>query len=79
MLKSEHNKHFLIQDVTFKDSPDHNLVTYSDYVQIFAPTTSHNTDGVDVYGKPAYIHDCNIDVGDDIVAVHGSDLLVENS
>jgi hypothetical protein len=32
MLKSEHKKHFLIQDVTFKDSPDHNLVTYSDYL-----------------------------------------------
>ena len=59
MLKSEHNKHFLIQDVTFKDPPDHNLVTYSDFLEIdhvgiFAPTTSHNTDGVDVYGKPAY-------------------------
>ena len=50
-----------------------------DHVTIVAPTTSHNTDGFDCYGSPAYIHDCHIDVGDDNVAVHGSDLLVENS
>lgn len=95
MLKAEHSKHCLIQGVTFKDSPNHNLVMYCDYtevdhVTILAPASSggsldgtpgpsHNTDGVDVYGSPAYIHDCHIDTGDDNVAVHGSDLLVENS
>ena len=97
MLKADHSKHCLIQGVTFKDSPNHNLVMYCDHtevdhVKILAPPScegcpgldgtagpSHNTDGVDIYGSPAYIHHCHIDVGDDNVAVHGRDLLVEDS
>ena len=48
MFKAEHNKRCLIQGVTFKDSPNHNLVMYCDYMEgdhvtIVAPTTSHNT------------------------------------
>jgi len=37
-----------------------------------------NTDGLDVIGDSGHIHDCKIDVGDDIVAVKGGkDWLVE--
>ena len=95
MLKTSHSKHCLIQGVTFKDSPNHNLVMYCDYMEadhvtLLAPPScegcpsdggkpSHNTDGIDVYGSPAYIHHCHIDLGDDNMAAHGNDLLVENS
>jgi polygalacturonase len=34
-----------------------------------------NTDGIDVHGTPFYVHDTHIDVGDDNVAVHASDVL----
>jgi hypothetical protein len=33
MLKTSHSKHCLIQGVTFKDSPNHNLVMYCDYME----------------------------------------------
>lgn len=36
------------------------------------------TDGIDVHGTPAYIHNTVIDVGDDNIAVHASDVLVED-
>mmetsp|Transcript_10454 Transcript_10454/g.14440 ORF Transcript_10454/g.14440 Transcript_10454/m.14440 type:complete len:268 (-) Transcript_10454:227-1030(-) len=34
--------------------------------------------GIDVHGAPFYIHDCIIDVGDDNIAIHASDVLIEN-
>jgi len=37
-----------------------------------------NTDGIDVHGTPFYIHDCHIDVGDDNIAIHESDVLIED-
>jgi polygalacturonase len=37
-----------------------------------------NTDGIDVHGTPFYVHHTHIDVGDDNVAVHASDVLVED-
>jgi len=64
--------------------------TELDHVTVLAPPSesthtvngtkgpSHNTDAVDVHGKPFYIHDCHFDTGDDNVAVHESHLLVEN-
>lgn len=78
----------LISNLTFKNSPNHNLELYAspqelDHVSIFAPDSanvlipSHNTDGVDVHGSPSYIHDCDISVGDDHVALHANDTLVE--
>ena len=79
----------LVANTTFIDSPNHQLELYAspqelDRVTILAPDSanvpvpSHNTDGVDVHGNPAYIHDCHISVGDDHVAIHASDTLVEN-
>ena len=79
----------LIANLTFIDSPNHNLELFAspqelDGVTILAPDStnvpvpSHNTDGVDVHGSPAYIHDCHISVGDDHVAMHANDTLVEN-
>merc|ERR1712228_61341 len=47
-------------------------------ITIIAPIGSENTDGVDVYGSPVWIHDCYFDNGDDNVAVHANDTLIEN-
>lgn len=35
------------------------------------------SDGIDVHGSPAWIHGCHISVGDDNVAMHANDTLVE--
>jgi len=79
-FSSTTNVHF--SGVTFQNSPDHTLELYSDHteladVKILAPASSPNTDGVDVHGEPFYIHDSEISVGDDNVAVHASNLLVD--
>jgi len=73
----------LIQGVTFENSPNHNLELYTNYAEldkitITAPSTSPNTDGVDIHGQPFYIHDSTISVGDDNVAIHVSNVLIEN-
>jgi len=66
------------------DSPYHTLQVGCNfaeirYVNILAPGAGHyNTDGVDVHGSPFYIHNSNITVGDDNVAVHSNDTLIEN-
>ena len=39
---------------------------------------SHNTDAVDVHGSPFYVHDCHFDTGDDNIAAHSNDTLVED-
>ena len=36
------------------------------------------TDGIDVHGTPAYIHNTVIDVGDDNIAVHAPNVRVED-
>lgn len=75
--------------LTFRDSPNHNLELYASpmevaHVSILAPSStpgsslvSHNTDGIDVHGQPAYIHDVLISTGDDHIAFHANDTLVE--
>ena len=40
---------------------------------------SHNTDAVDVHGEPFYIHDVNFTTGDDNIAGHANNTLVEDS
>eukprot|EP00756_Hemistasia_phaeocysticola_P028342 Hpha_TRINITY_DN16170_c0_g7::TRINITY_DN16170_c0_g7_i1::g.8691::m.8691 len=80
-------KNVLIHNLTFKDSPNHFLEMMTDnaeisYTTILAPDShakvpSHNTDAVDVHGDPFYIHDCHFDVGDDNVAMHANNTLVE--
>jgi len=80
--------HALIRDTTFLNPPNHCLELYSDYTELSgvfvkAPASegdnpSHNTDAVDVHGTPFYVHDCNFDTGDDNIAGHANDTLVEN-
>ena len=36
------------------------------------------TDGIEIYGKPTYVHHTLIDSGDDNIAVHASHVLVED-
>jgi len=84
LLNYNNVENCLFEGVTFIDSPYHNLqvgCSYTEmrYINIFAPGEGHyNTDGVDVHASPFYIHDCNITVGDDNVAVHSNDTLIEN-
>jgi len=74
--------HVTIKDITVHDCPCHCLELYADFceidgISIINPLNSHNTDGVDVHGTPFHIHDSFISTGDDNVAVHKSDVLVE--
>jgi hypothetical protein len=96
LLSVSHTSHLLMQDITWKDSPNHVLEMYSDFtemsgVNVFAPPStsstiavngtygpSHNTDAVDVHGSPFYIHHCHFDTGDDNIAAHANDTLVED-
>jgi len=77
----------LVANLTFLNSPNHVLELYATPfevvgVTILAPPStgsapSHNTDGIDVHGNQAYIHDSVISTGDDHVAMHANDTLVE--
>lgn len=84
----------LLADTLYKDAPNHVLELGCDFcelsgVRVLAPpstgpcekdeTCSHNTDAVDVHGSPFYIHHVNFNTGDDNVAVHANDTLVEDS
>ena len=79
----------LVATLSFRDSPNHNLELFASPQEVAnvtilapdsqnAPVPSHNTDGIDVHGSPAHIHDCHISVGDDHVAMHANDTLVED-
>ena len=81
----------LIADLTFINSPNHNLELYASpfevvNVTILAPPStgvdpskqSHNTDGIDVHGSPSYIHLTRISTGDDHIAIHANDTLIED-
>ena len=90
LLKTNGVSNLLIKGVTWIDSPNHSLELYSVGPQevvnttILAPAStgvavpSHNTDGIDVHGSPAWIHDSFISVGDDHIAIHASDTLVSD-
>ena len=79
----------LIANLTFRDSPNHQLELYASpfevaYVTILAPPStggngpfSHNTDGIDVHGNEAHIHHCHISTGDDHIAFHANSTVVE--
>eukprot|EP00727_Mastigamoeba_balamuthi_P008668 m51a1_g4423 hypothetical protein (398) ;mRNA; f:53765-54958 len=82
-------RNVVVAGLTWRDPPDHCLQLYADNAEVFGvtmrapPSTgvaepSHNTDGVDAHGTPFYVHDCDISVGDDNVAVHANDTLVED-
>ena len=76
-------------NIVVQDSPNHTLELLSNSVEvvevsILAPssvdptTPSHNTDGIDVHGSPFWIHRSRISVGDDHVAFHANDTLVDD-
>lgn len=76
----------LIANISFKDSPNHQLEIYASPAEIThvsitappstAPVPSHNTDGIDVHGDNFYVHDSYISTGDDNVAIHASNVLI---
>eukprot|EP00727_Mastigamoeba_balamuthi_P012173 m51a1_g7579 putative probable polygalacturonase (441) ;mRNA; f:187072-188600 len=79
----------IVTGITVKDCPNHCLEMYSSNTEIFGitlrapPSTgiakpSHNTDGIDVHGDNFYVHNCDISVGDDNVAIHSSRVRVED-
>jgi len=84
----DHCHHVLIKDITVIGCPNHCLELYADYtevdnIKIINPSSkakdpSHNTDGIDVHGTPFYIHDSYISTGDDNVAIHASNVLVQD-
>jgi polygalacturonase len=79
---------FLIANLTFLNSPNHNLEVYASPAEVVGVTVlappstgvdapSHNTDAVDLHGEFFYIHGCHFSVGDDNLAIHSSHVLVE--
>ena len=80
----------LVANLTFLDSPNHNLELYASPaelagVTVLAPPStaaenpSHNTDAVDVHGDYFWVHDCAFSVGDDNLAIHASHGLFERN
>ena len=87
-------QHALLSDTLYLNAPNHVLELYCDNcelsgVRVLSPpstgdcekdnTCSHNTDAVDVHGSPFFIHDVNFTTGDDNVAMHANDTIVEDS
>ena len=81
----------VLTNFLLKNCPNHCLEMYTDSTEIFnihienppselknTNDESHNTDGIDVHGQPFYVHDCIINTGDDNVALHANDTLIEN-
>jgi polygalacturonase len=78
----------LVSDVTFTNSPKFHLVPKQvndltiERVKVRAPASSPNTDAIDPGpGKNFWIHDCDIDTGDDniVIKTGGSNILIENN
>eukprot|EP00727_Mastigamoeba_balamuthi_P005224 m51a1_g1470 putative polygalacturonase at1g48100-like (484) ;mRNA; f:247845-249364 len=80
----------IVSGITVRDCPDHCLEMYSSNTEIFGitmrapPSTgiakpSHNTDGIDIHGDNFWVHDSDISVGDDNVAIHSSKVRVEDN
>lgn len=74
-----------IEGVTLTNSPMFHLLLQGDdmtveNIRIVAPSDSPNTDGIDPAGHRIVIRGCEIDTGDDHVALHSgsSDMLVED-
>jgi len=74
----------LFKDTTFINSPSHTLEigcsdTEMNNITILAPGDGHyNTDGIDVHGSPFWVHNSFISVGDDNLAIHANDTLVDH-
>ena len=84
----------LLEDTLYVNGPNHILELGCDYcelarVKVLNPpstgdceksdTCSHNTDAVDVHGDPFYVHGVNFSTGDDNIAGHANNTLVEDS
>eukprot|EP01084_Bolivina_argentea_P067051 122209_1 len=92
LMEAHSSSHVVITNILIKNCPDWCLMMATDYTEIFnihiqnppsilknSNDESHNTDGVDVFGQPFYIHDCTINTGDDNVAIkNANDTLIEN-
>ncbi|MDE1160914.1 MAG: glycoside hydrolase family 28 protein [Acidobacteriaceae bacterium] len=72
----DHCKHVLMEDVLVENSPMWQIVPYySDDVtfrnmKVYAPQTSHNTDGIDPFSSTHVLIDhVTIDTGDDNIAI----------
>src|ERR1700722_15707349 len=75
----------LVDGVTLTNSPTYHLVPRGqditiENIRIVAPSDAPNTDAIDPSGERIVIRDCEIDTGDDNVALHGGsrDVLIEN-
>ena len=91
LVDMSHVTFALLQGVRFVDGPNHVLELGADHAELDGiavlappstgdvPVHSHNTDAVDVHGSPFFIHHVNFTTGDDNVAVHANDTLVEDS
>eukprot|EP01084_Bolivina_argentea_P191457 328871_1 len=92
-LVIENSLNVLITNLTMINTPNHVMVIGAknaeiSYVTVLNPPSSlnysntsnasHNTDAINVNGSPFWIHNCFFDTGDDNVAVHANDTLVEN-
>lgn len=93
MVHAESVADLLVHNLTFKDSPNHNLEFYASPMEVthtnvlaspgcdqFLPpgaVCAHNTDAIDVHGNYAYIHDSYFSVGDDNLALHANHTLAE--
>eukprot|EP01083_Nonionella_stella_P232349 819773_1 len=92
LMTAQSSSNVVITNIFIENCPSWCLDMHTDYTEIFgvhienppsklknANDESHNTDGVDVFGQPFYIHDCIFNTGDDNVAIKdANDTLVEN-
>jgi len=76
LIVFDHCKHIRMEDITAENSPMWQIVPYySDDVvfrnmKVLAPTTSHNTDGIDPFSSSHIVIDhVLIDTGDDDIAI----------
>jgi polygalacturonase len=90
---STRSQHILVENITVRNCPSHCLEIKANWTEVrhvhienppngypsAAAPQSYNTDGVDMMGDPFYVHHCNITTGDDNVAIHFNNTLVENN
>jgi polygalacturonase len=74
-----------IEGVTLTNSPSYHFVPHGqdmtiENIRIVAPSDAPNTDAIDPSGQRIVIRNCEIDTGDDNIAMHGGskDILIEN-
>jgi polygalacturonase len=86
MVGFSHVKNTILSDTLYLNAPNHVLELGSDFtelvrVKVLTPPSpiAHNTDAVDVHGSPFYVHHVNFTTGDDNIAAHANDTIVEDS